>query len=579
MDFIELKKNLKKDFSNFKKLRVAILADTASQLLTQAIRGWGYEYHLDLQIFEAPFNQIDNQILNDLSELYTNAPEVVIIFQSSQMFLAGFNNLSIPEKELFADKSAEHVDAIVHRLSEKLSPKIIYLNLAETDDSVFGSFGNKVKSSFIYQQRKFNVYLMDLALNNPNLFICDLSTVQNYLGRQALFSPAMFFQNAMPFAINYLPDVASRIVQNIAALYGFGRKCLILDLDNTLWGGVAGDDGLEHIQIGSLGIGKAFTAFQHWIKSLQQRGVLLAVCSKGDEAIAKEPFEKHPDMVLRLNDISVFIANWESKVDNIIAIQAALNIGFDSMVFIDDSRFERNLVRQHLKEVYVPEMPQDPADYLSFLYSLNLFETAFFSREDTTRTTFYQSNAKRAFLNRSLTNENDYLKSLNMASHVEPFNNFNAPRVAQLSQRTNQFNLRTVRLTETDVSRIANDSSYYTFTFTLRDIFGTDGLVCVIILQKENESVLFVESWFMSCRVLKRTLEGFVLNEVVQFAIDKGFQYLKAEYIPNMKNGIVKDLYKDLGFAYNNEYWILDLNSYRWQTSYIAVDDKHSSGP
>jgi len=160
-------------------------------------------------------------------------------------------------------------------------------------------------------------------------------------------------------------------------------------------------------------------------------------------------------------------------------------------------------------------------------------------------------------------------------SYVEPFNDFNAPRVAQLSQRTNQFNLRTVRLTELDVSRIAEDSSYYTFTFTLRDIFGNDGLVCVVILQKESESVLFVESWFMSCRVLKRTLEGFILNEAVQFAQNRGFQYLKAEYIPTTKNRIVKDLYKNMGFSHNNGYWILDLNSYQLQPSYIAVDDKH----
>ena len=186
--------------------------------------------------FQGGINQIDHQILNGSSELYEYAPDVVIIFQSSEQLLARFNELSFKEKEVYADRCVVHVEKIANKLIEKLQAKIIYLNLAEIDDAIFGSFGNKVKSSFIYQQRKFNVYLMNLALNNPNLFICDLSTLQNRLGRKELFSPPMYFQNTMPFAMEFLPHVTLPIVQCIAALYGFSRKCLILDLDNTLWG-------------------------------------------------------------------------------------------------------------------------------------------------------------------------------------------------------------------------------------------------------------------------------------------------------------------------------------------------------
>lgn len=574
MDFIQLKKNINKDFSGFKALRVFLLADTASQLLAQAVRGWGYEFSFDIQIFEAPFNHIEQEILNKKSELYKNHPDIIVIFQSSQFFLSRFNKLSINEKEVFADNCIHQLEVICKRLTQKLPAKIICLNLAEIDDSVFGNFGNKIRCSFIYQQRKFNVYLMELASAMPNLYICDLSDIQNYWGSKELLSSAMYFQNAMPFAITHLPEIAKRIFQNIAALYGLVRKCLVVDLDNTLWGGIVGDDGLEKIQIGSLGIGKAFTAFQEWIKSLQQRGVLIAVCSKGDEAIAKEPFEKHPEMTLRLNDFAVFIANWESKVDNLITIQNALNINFDSMVFIDDSPYERNLVRQHLKEVCVPEMPEDPADYLPYLYSLNLFETAFFSEEDVRRTMLYQLKAKRDVLNKTFTDESEYLRSLNMESVVEPFNNFNIPRVAQLSQRTNQFNLRSIRLAESDVSRIAGDNSYFTFTFSLRDIFGSDGVLCVVILQRETEKVLFIHSWFMSCRVFKRTLENFVINEIVKFARDKGFQYLKGEYIPTKKNGMVKYLYRDMGFSYKKEYWVLKVDNYKSQHTFIFKKDK-----
>ena len=238
---------------------------------------------------------------------------------------------------------------------------------------------------------------------------------------------------------------------------------MILDLDNTTWGGIIGDDGMENIQIGSLGIGKAFSEFQYWIKKLKNRGIIVAVCSKNTESVAKEPFEKHPDMVLRLSDISVFIANWDNKVDNIRQIQSILNIGFDSMVFLDDNPFERNIVRENIPEICVPELPEDPANYLEYLYGLNLFETVSFSNEDSARTKLYQIEAERAKVQKKFTNEDDFLKNLEMVSVIEPFNKFNTPRMAQLSQRTNQFNLRTIRYSEADIERISKSKDYCYF--------------------------------------------------------------------------------------------------------------------
>jgi FkbH-like protein len=342
-------------------------------------------------------------------------------------------------------------------------------------------------------------------------------------------------------------------------------------LDNTTWGGIIGDDGLENIQIGSLGIGKAFSEFQYWIKKLKNRGIIVAVCSKNTESIAKEPFEKHPDMVLHLEDISVFIANWENKADNIRQIQSILNIGFDSMVFLDDNPFERNMVRENIPEICVPELPEDPADYLEYLYTLNLFETVSFSNEDTERTKLYQVEAQRVIVRQKFTNEDDFLKSLNMSSLVEPFNKFNTPRVAQLSQRSNQFNLRTVRYAEADIERLAISKGYFTFAFTLEDKFGDNGLICVIILQEENKQTLFIDTWFMSCRVLKRTMENFVLNTIAGFAKEKGYTSLKGEYIPTAKNEMVKDHYLNLGFIEEDNYWILSLNNYLEKKNFITI--------
>jgi FkbH-like protein len=319
-----------------------------------------------------------------------------------------------------------------------------------------------------------------------------------------------------------------------------------------------------------LGIGKAYTELQYWVKKLKNRGIIIAVCSKNTESIAMEPFEKHPDMVLHLDDIAIFMANWDNKVDNIRKIQSVLNIGFDSMVFLDDNPFERNMVRENLPEITVPELPVDPADYLEYLYTLNLFETISFSSVDTERTKQYQVEAKRARIQTGFTNEDDFLESLNMVSLVEPFNKFNTPRVAQLSQRSNQFNLRTVRYTEPDIKLLTENSGAFTFSFTLEDNFGDNGLISIIILKKEDKDKLFIDTWLMSCRVLKRGMENFILNTIVNSTKSHGFKYLKGEYIPTAKNEMVKDYYKNLGFTENEGGWLLAVDEYENKKCFIT---------
>ena len=341
-----------------------------------------------------------------------------------------------------------------------------------------------------------------------------------------------------------------------------------------MWGGVIGDDGIEGIQLGhGLGIGKAFTEFQMWVKKLKQRGVIICVASKNNEETAKEPFEKHPDMVLKLDDIAVFMANWETKVDNIRAIQQVLNIGFDSMVFLDDNPFERNMVRENIPGITVPELPEDPGEYLEFLYGENLFETASYSGLDKDRTKQYQVEAQRVSLQKTFANEADFLKSLNMVSIVSGFTKFNTPRVAQLSQRSNQFNLRTVRYTEADIDAMAADKTVVDLSFTLEDKFGDNGLIAVVIMKPQNAETLFVDTWFMSCRVLKRGMENFTLNTMVAEAKARDYKYIIGEYLPTLKNKMVEQHYVGLGFktveGAETAQYVLDVDTYQPRECYI----------
>lgn len=568
-EFNALKKNLKKDFSGLKEIKVAIVGDSATQFLTQSLKAYGYEAAVHFNIFEADYNQVDRQILDSSSQLYEFSPEFVIIAQGVKKLGNKFYKSPKENKRTFADYIISENENYYNTITSRLKAKVIFFNFAEVNDTIFGNFSNKTELSFIYQLRKLNYELMNLSMRCKNAFIMDYSSLHSHFGHGYSFDPKIYYNTDMTMSLDILPFVAKNITDIILSISGKFKKCLVLDLDNTTWGGIIGDDGIENIQVGDLGIGKAFTELQLWAKQLKERGIILAVCSKNTESTAKEPFEKHPDMVLRMDDIAVFVANWDNKADNIRYIQSVLNIGFDSMVFLDDNPFERNIVRENIPDILVPELPEDPAQYLNYLLKLNLFETASFSEEDENRTKQYQEEAGRVVAQKSFTNEDDFLKSLDMTSEVKPFDTFNVPRVSQLSQRSNQFNLRTVRYTEAEIEAISKSDKYISLTFGLKDKFGDNGLICVILLEKQDKN-LFIDTWFMSCRVLKRGMENFTLNTIVKKAKEQGFDKIIGEYIPTSKNGMVKDHYEKLGFTEYNGRWELDVKSYADRKCFIT---------
>jgi FkbH-like protein len=569
--FSELKRKLKQDFSHLESIRIALLGDTATPFLAQALRGTGFDRGFDLQIWEADFNQIERQVFDPGSELYTLDPQVIIIFHSAHKLLLHYNKQKPEDYAALADDRLGLIGRLCATIEGGLRSKIIYYNYTEINDAVFGNYANKTETSFLYQLRKLNYGLMQYAAGQPNFYLCDLSTVQNQIGKLNLFHPSVYVNSDMVLSIDALPAIAAITLDLVGAFFGRIIKCLILDMDNTIWGGVIGDDGIENIQLGALGIGKAFTELQYWAKKLKYRGIILAVASKNTESVVIDAFDRHPDMVLTKDDIAIFKVNWENKVDNIRQIQAALNIGFDSMVFLDDNPFERNMVREAIPAITVPELPEDPADYLEYLYTLNLFETTAISDEDKERTRLYQTQALRDSEMEKYGSEDDFLAGLHMRSRVECFNAFNTPRVAQLSQRSNQFNLRTVRYTEAEIGRFAGSPDIFTFSFTLEDKYGDNGIICVVILNKETADTLFVDTWLMSCRVLKRGMENFTLNTLVSAAKEKGFRFLKGEYRQTAKNEMVKMHYPGMGFRAAGDFWILDLAGYEIRKTHINL--------
>ncbi len=547
MKFAELEKNCKKSTDTCTDFySLAILGNCATQHLAKAIKGYAYEEKIALTVFDADYNQIDAQVMDDSSELYQMTPDFTLFWLCTEKLYEAFCQST--NRSDFANQIITSLEGYWNRVNQQYKTTILQFNFTQIDDRVFGNYGNKTPDSFLFQIRKLNYLLMEKCTQYKNVFIIDIDYLQQIYGEYGIKENKMYYIAKIPLSTKILPEVAKQTIDVIKAMKGKMKKCVILDLDNTLWGGVIGDDGLENIQIGELGLGHAFSEFQMWLKELQKRGIILAVCSKNEEETAKEPFLKHPEMVLHMEDIAMFVANWEDKASNIKRIQDTLNIGMDSIVFLDDNPFERNLVKSMIPDITVPNLPEDPSQYLKYIKSLNLFETSVYSETDKNRTKQYQEEMGRVNLQKQFSSYSEYLESLEMVAEAKPFDKFHFSRIAQLTQRSNQFNLRTIRYTEQEIEQVAKEKEYLTLYFTLKDKFGDYGLISVVIMDKQPENTLFISEWVMSCRVLKRSMEEFILDEIIRTAEEHGFDKVTGEYIRTPKNNMVSELYKKMGF-------------------------------
>lgn len=575
MDFKELMLKSKKKNGDGEPLKLAVLGDTATQNIVVALKGLSNIYKYNCSIYESDFDQVDLELLNPASGYHTFCADVTLLYLSSEKLYHTFCSLSLVDKANFASMMLEKIKDYWQIISQNGKTKIIQPDFAEYDDRCFGNFGLNLNISFIYQIRKLNYLILEAAKSFKNIFFVNLNYVQDALSESNTHNEKLYCLAKMPLTLEAVTELAKNVFDIINAVKGRIKKCVVLDLDNTLWGGVVGDDGVNNLKIGSLGNGYAFSEFQLWLKQLKERGILLAVCSKNNEDKAKEPFQVLGDMVLKLDDFSIFVANWNDKASNIKFIQQNLNLGMDSFVFIDDNKFERELVKSVIPEITVPDMPDDPAEYIGYLRSLNLFETISFSENDAQRTSQYQAEVKRNILKNDVKSVDDYLNSLSMIAIYDKFDEENLSRIAQLSQRSNQFNLRTVRYTEADVKKIMEDKNYHTFYFKLSDKFGDYGLISVLSMFEKKPKELFIENWFMSCRILKRGMEEYIINKIVDYANKNGFEKIIGEYIESQKNAMVKDIYSQMGFSKVSEnLYELDVLKYNTKKTFIMDGDE-----
>lgn len=536
----------KMPLDGLRPIKVALVGSSTLDDVGEVLRYWMAMSGFAAEIYVAPFDTLMHSVLDETSGLYDFKPDVAWLFTTHRDVRLDIEpGAAAPAVREAVAKAAERLAALWRRLLDQLNCLILQNNADVPPDDPFGNYAGASAWGNRSALRLYNFELGAAATAGVTIF--DLEHAASLFGKRRWFDSRFWFHSKHPFALDAIGPIAAAAAKLIAASKGLARKAVVLDLDNTLWGGVIGDDGMEGIKLGTGADGEAFAAFQAYLLALKQRGVILAVCSKNEEATAKEPFEKHPDMKLRLGDIAVFTANWENKADNIRDIATTLNIGLDSLVFVDDNPAEREMVRRYLPMVEVPEMPEDPSAYIEALAAPNYFETLSFSSEDRERARFYQENAMRSELRGKFKDTTEYLRSLDMSSETGTLDRFHLPRMSQLINKSNQFHLTGTRYSEAELLNLAKRPDHIVLYFKLRDRFGDNGLISVLVLCHASDE-LQIDTWVMSCRVLGRSMEEFICNEISRVAHARGCTSVTGVYRPSPKNKLVASLYNKLGF-------------------------------
>jgi FkbH-like protein len=527
--------------------RLAVLGNATTDFVVPVLAATALRHGFALECITAPYDQVAQQALSAQSPINASKPDAVLLAVDHRGY-----PLAVPPGDTVAageavSRSVAHLRMIRAAIAAHSGAPCLVQTLARPAEQQFGNLDARVAGTPTQLIDALNRAIVDSIEGSADVLF-DVAALAQTIGLADWHDPRLWNLGKLPFASQCLPIYAEHVCRLLAALRGKSRRCLILDLDNTLWGGVIGDDGLEGIVLGQGdATGEAHLSVQQAALALRERGVVLAVSSKNDDAIAREAFRKHTEMLVREEHIAVFQANWDDKATNIKAIASALNLGLESMLLLDDNPAERALVRRLLPEVAVPELPDDPGLYARTLLASGWFEAVTFSAEDRARAGFYRDSAKRVALQQQAGDLEAYLASLQMVLTVSPFDEPGRARITQLINKSNQYNLTTRRYTEAQVLQIERDPACFTLQARLADTFGDNGMISVVICRAHGDEWR-LDTWLMSCRVLGRHVEQALLAELVAAARGRGIRRLVGEYLPTARNKLVEDHYARLGF-------------------------------
>ena len=547
-----------------KKIRVALLSSFTINGLEETLRVKCAQEKIEFISYVAGYNQYAQEILNTKSNLYKFDPDITFLILDTRSMMGNFfyspYSLNTTERKEFVATKTNELLKLIDTFTKNSKSKLVVTNFNIPNYSPYGIIETKTEFSMHDMIHEINSKLKSNLIDKQSVFVYDFNQFVMYHGEANVFDYRKFLFGDIKISLDRIPHLANDLMSYIKAVLGLNKKCIVLDLDNTLWGGVVGEDGFDGIKLGPTSPGNAFMEFQRCLLSYWQRGIILAINSKNNYDDAMQVIKEHPYMILREKHFASMQINWNDKVSNLKEIANDLNIGLNSIVYFDDDPVNREIVSCNMPEVLVVNLPQDPSLYAQALTSLNDFNALQITDEDLSRGKMYLEQKARKELGISVTNLDEFLKQLNIKITMKGADQFTIPRISQLTLKTNQFNLTTKRYQEEDIVKFSQDDTKLVGCVKVEDKFGDNGITSVFIVDKESDSEWNIDTFLLSCRVMGRGVEDAILGHILQKAKSEGVKKVKGMYIPTKKNMPCEHFLSNCGFSKEGEFWSYSLD-------------------
>ena len=544
-----------------KKLRIALLGSFTLNGFEETIRVKCHQKKIECQTYVGDYNQYNQDILNKDSKFYKFKPELTFLILDVRHILGELYfqpySISVSERKELVTIKVNEITNLIKTIIENSNSRVILTDLQVPTYSPYGI--NEQNEEFGVKQivREINTKIRYENKDNPLLSILDFNEFIQKHGEENVFSYKQFFSGDMKISIEYIPKFINEMMRFVNAVVGITKKCIVLDLDNTLWGGVIGEDGFNNIKLGDNPIGRSFVEFQKRLLALNQRGIILAINSKNNFDDAMKVINEHPNMILREDNFGCIKINWNDKVTNLHEISSELNIGLDSFVFFDDDPINREFVKSQLNQVLVVDLPSDSAKFAHILTEMNVFESLKITEEDKKRKDMYLGQRKRVEFENKIGDFNEFLKQMDIQVLIKKADGFSIPRISQLTLKTNQFNLTTKRYQEDQISSFSDDKNRIVECAQVSDKFGDNGITGVYIVEKKNDEWI-IDTFLLSCRIIGRGVEDIMLSQLIERARKENVKKIKGKFIPTKKNKPAENFYEEFGFKKEDDFWVFD---------------------
>ncbi len=547
-----------------KKIRIAFLGSYTINGIPETLQVICAENDIDCETFVSNYNQYFQDILNPQSDLYKFLPDISFLLLDTRTILNKyfFNPYteSIEDRKIFIQEKINELSTLISKFKNSQS-KLVITNLSIPTYSPYGIFENKTEYGLKDMVLDFNSKLSQLVFDSTFAYVLDFNNFVTYFGEKNIFNYKNYFFGDIKISFDLVPEFVGELMKYIFPILGLNKKCIVLDLDNTIWGGIVGEDGLDGISLGPTPPGNAYVEFQRILLSLQKRGIILAINSKNNFDDAIEVIRNHPHMVLQEKDFTIMKINWNEKSDNLKQISSELNIGLDSLVFFDDDPINQEQVKKLLPEVMTIDLPKDPTLYSQSVQRMNFFDVLKITDEDKKRNIMYKQDQHRKDFSKTTLDLDSFLNGLDIKLTFLPANKSTVPRISQLTLKTNQFNLTTNRYQESDIEKFITDENFFLMCVNVEDKFGDNGITGTFIIKKNGKTEWILDTFLLSCRVMGRKIETAILFSLLAYAKKCGVKTIIGKYIPTKKNEPIKNFLSEHGFKQDGESWKFDLTT------------------